>query len=88
MIAPIQIQMTSGSTINAGTVQLGDGTNPVGTLGSGSIVNNAALTLAYGANNGTLPNNISGTGSLQNSGPQPQTRGIAALTQILTSSLS
>src|SRR5205814_535818 len=59
---------SGGSTINAGTVQLGDGTNPVGTLGSGSIVNNAALTLAYSANNGTLPNDISGTGSLNVTG--------------------
>lgn len=51
-----------GTTIAAGTVQLGNGgTN--GTAGTGEIVNNGALRLSR-LGEWSLPNNISGSGSL------------------------
>ncbi|NWK56516.1 autotransporter-associated beta strand repeat-containing protein [Verrucomicrobiaceae bacterium N1E253] len=54
---------TTGSfTIDGGTLSLGDGGNS-GSLGSGSIVNNAALVINRG-NGFTLENAISGSGTL------------------------
>jgi len=52
---------TGITTINAGTLEIGDGgTN--GALGSGNIVNNSALVFNR-SDNATLENEISGTGS-------------------------
>jgi autotransporter-associated beta strand protein len=58
---------TGGTTISAGTLQLGDGT-VTGAAGSGAIVDNAALIISSGSNNQTIPNSISGTGTLTYSG--------------------
>src|SRR5207248_3891396 len=44
---------SGGTTINSGTVQLGDGTNAAGSLGSGAISNGGALVTSFGANNVT-----------------------------------
>ena len=53
------------TTINAGTLQLGNG-GTTGTLGSGDVVNNANLALNYQSHpdyNCNLPNNVSGSGT-------------------------
>jgi autotransporter-associated beta strand protein len=54
------------TTISAGKLQIGHGTSE-GSIGSGDIIDNA--TLAINKSNGfTLPNNISGTGALEQNG--------------------
>src|SRR5207244_212206 len=55
---------SGNTTISSGTLQLGNGTTATGTLGAGSVINNGALVVNYGANNGTLSNVVTGTGSL------------------------
>lgn len=52
-----------GTTINAGTIQLGDGSNASGSLGTGPVVNEGAIVLNYGAA-ATVVNNISGAGPI------------------------
>jgi autotransporter-associated beta strand protein len=59
---------SGGTTISAGTLQLGDGVNGVGSLGSGPITNNGTLAVDYGANNGALANAVSGSGGLTKNG--------------------
>jgi fibronectin-binding autotransporter adhesin len=59
---------TGGTTINGGTLQLGDGTNSTGTLGTGTITNNASLVTDYGGNNATVANVIGGVGTLTKNG--------------------
>ena len=63
---------SGGTTINAGTVDVG-GNSTSGTLGNGSITNNATLKFSRTDGNSVTPltiaNNISGTGSLINSSP-------------------
>jgi len=55
---------SGGTTIAAGTLQLGDG-GMTGTLGSGAVVNNGTLAINRIMVAGfTLPNDISGTGAL------------------------
>jgi autotransporter-associated beta strand protein len=61
-------------TLNAGTVQLGNGT-ATGRLGSGAITNNAVIITDYGTSTVTLANTISGNGSFTHQGA-----GIVALT--------
>ncbi len=58
---------SGGTTINAGTIQLGNGTNATGSV-TGAITNNGALVTNYGANSVTVANDISGTGSLTQNG--------------------
>ena len=57
---------TGATTINGGTVQVGDGTNS-GTLGGGNITNNAALVFNQPGNS-TVSGSISGTGGLTQAG--------------------
>jgi autotransporter-associated beta strand protein len=59
---------TGGTTISAGTLQLGDGVTATGSAGTGDIVDNAALIVNSGVNNRTLLTNVSGTGTLNYSG--------------------
>lgn len=59
---------TGGTTINAGTIQLGDGTNATGSLGTGTVTNNAALVANFGANAATITNDIAGSGTLTKAG--------------------
>lgn len=58
-----------GTTINAGTLQIGDGVGggTTGTLGTGNVVNNAALTFNR-SNALTVANVISGTGAVNQIG--------------------
>ena len=55
---------TGGTTINSGTVQLGDGTNPGGSFGAGTVNNNGAIVVNYGVNNGSLGSAVAGAGSV------------------------
>ena len=57
---------TGTTTISAGTLQVGSG-GTTGTLGSGAVVNNAALVVNR-SDEATLGNNISGTGSFTQAG--------------------
>jgi autotransporter-associated beta strand protein len=57
---------TGGTTINTGTVQVGNG-GSTGSLGSGDVINNAALAFNFGGS-GTIANTISGTGAVQQVG--------------------
>ncbi|WOK36286.1 autotransporter-associated beta strand repeat-containing protein [Sphingomonas sp. C3-2] len=57
---------TGGTTINAGTLQIGDG-GTTGTLGTGNIVNNASLIFNR-SNDITVTNAISGSGTLTKAG--------------------
>lgn len=57
---------SGGTTINAGILRVGDG-GSTGSLGSGAISNNAQLIL-HRSNALSLPNLISGTGSLLHQG--------------------
>ncbi len=59
---------SGGTFISSGTIQLGDGTNATGSLGSGAVMDNGSLVTAYGANNVTLSNAIGGTGTLTKTG--------------------
>jgi len=59
---------SGGSLIEAGTVQLGDGTNVASGLGSGQITNNAILLFRPGTDI-TVANVISGTGTVIQEGP-------------------
>ncbi len=60
---------TIGSTvITSGQLQLGDGTNVGGSLGSGPVAVNGTLTFNYGANAKTLSNTFTGTGTVQQAG--------------------
>ena len=58
---------SGGTTISDGTLQLGNGSTATGSI-SGAILNNAALVTNYGSNNVTVGNDISGSGSLTQSG--------------------
>ncbi|MGD0867260.1 MAG: autotransporter-associated beta strand repeat-containing protein, partial [Rhizomicrobium sp.] len=58
---------SGGTTISAGTLQLGDGTN-TGTLGTGPVTDNGALVFAEGGSV-TLTNVIGGTGTVTQNGP-------------------
>jgi fibronectin-binding autotransporter adhesin len=63
------------TTINAGTLQIGNGGSS-GTLGTGSVVNNANLT--FNRNDAvTIANTISGTGSVNYTGSGTTTIGVA-----------
>lgn len=57
---------TGGTTISAGTLQLGNG-GPTGSL-VGAIVNNATLATDFGANAVTVASEISGTGAVVQNG--------------------
>lgn len=59
---------SGGTTINAGTIQIGDGTNATGALGTGTVTNDAALVTNFGAHNATVANDIGGSGTLTQSG--------------------
>jgi autotransporter-associated beta strand protein len=72
---------SGATTINAGTIQLGDGVNATGSFGPAAVVNNAAIVTNYGANNATLANNVSGTGTLTKNGS-----GTLTVTGAITSS--
>ncbi len=65
---------SGGTTISAGTVQLGDGINGNGTLGTGAITNNGALITSYGTNNVIIANAIGGSGTLTQAGTGTVTR--------------
>lgn len=59
---------TGATTINAGTLQIGNG-GTTGTIGSGAVTNNSALVLNYGTGaTVTLPNVIDGTGTVTKQG--------------------
>ncbi|QPH53318.1 autotransporter domain-containing protein [Pontivivens ytuae] len=58
---------SGGTTINSGTLQIGNRFNTSGSLGTGEVVNNGVLKLATGRR-GTYANDISGTGTLVSSG--------------------
>ncbi|MHA3774911.1 beta strand repeat-containing protein [Verrucomicrobiota bacterium sgz303538] len=55
---------SGGTTINAGTIQLGDGVNAIGSLGTGAVTNNAALVANFGASNASITSDIAGSGTL------------------------
>ncbi len=57
---------TGGTTISAGTLQLGDGILP-GSI-TGGVINNAALVVNAGASNLTISGDISGSGSVAQNG--------------------
>ena len=57
---------TGGTTINGGTLQLGDGVSAIGSV-VGAIANNAALVVSN-ASSQTLNNNLSGSGEIIASG--------------------
>ncbi len=57
---------SGGTTITSGTLQVGNG-GTCGSLGSGPVVNHAALVINR-SDNVTLANNIQGTGSLTQAG--------------------
>ena len=57
----------SGTTINAGTIQVGNG-GTTGSIGTGPVTDNGALVLNR-ADSVTLSNAITGTGSFVKSGP-------------------
>lgn len=57
---------TNGTTISAGTLQVGSGST-TGTLGSGTVTNNATLTFNR-SNSYTVANTISGSGSVIQNG--------------------
>jgi autotransporter-associated beta strand protein len=59
---------TGPTTINMGTIQLGDGANSTASLGAGPITNNAAIVVDFGANNGTIASEIGGTGTITKNG--------------------
>jgi autotransporter-associated beta strand protein len=60
---------TGGTTIAFGSaIQLGDGTNATGSLGSGPVTNDGSLFIEFGASNGTLANAIGGGGNLVKNG--------------------
>ncbi len=56
---------TGGTTISGGVLQIGNG-GTAGTLGSGAVVDNAALL--YNQTSTTISNAISGTGTVTNTG--------------------
>ena len=58
---------TGVTTISGGVLQLGDGIAATGSVGTGPIVNNAALLLNPGAAT-TFANTVSGTGSFNKTG--------------------
>ena len=57
---------SGGTTVSAGTLQVGDGTN-IGTLGTGCVMDNACLTF-YCTDTATITNGISGSGMLSTVG--------------------
>lgn len=57
---------TAGTTITAGTVQVGNG-GSTGSLGTGAVTNNATLAFNFGSS-GAITNNISGSGTVQQIG--------------------
>lgn len=57
---------TGGTTIDAGTVQVGNGAG-TGSLGTGGVVNNATLAFGFGGV-GTIENAISGSGVVRQIG--------------------
>lgn len=59
---------SGGTTINAGVIQLGDGVTGTGSLGTSAITNKAALITNFGGVTGTIANNISGSGTLEQIG--------------------
>jgi fibronectin-binding autotransporter adhesin len=64
---------TGVTTINAGALQIGDGTiGGTGSLGTGAVVNNAVLALNRG-DDIIVSNAISGTGELRKQGPNTVT---------------
>jgi len=64
--------LTGVTTISAGTLSLGDGVATSGSLGTGRITNNSALSINR-TTAGTLSNNIAGTGGVVNLGSAPVT---------------
>ena len=63
------INYTGTTTIAAGTLQVGNGGSE-GSIGNGDILNNATLAINLGGISPfVLPNNISGTGELEQIGP-------------------
>ena len=65
LVLPVNDTYSNGTTISAGTLQLGSG-GTTGAAGTGAIVNfgTLAYTRTDTANTNTLANNISGSGSL------------------------
>lgn len=66
LIIDVTNDMSGGTLVAAGTLQIGQG-GVTGTAGSGAITNNAALVINR-ADTVSLPNAISGTGSLTQNG--------------------
>jgi autotransporter-associated beta strand protein len=66
LIIDVANDLTGGTLISAGTLQIGQG-GTTGTAGAGAITNNAALVINRGDTT-SLPNVISGTGSLTQNG--------------------
>ncbi len=62
------VSYSGGTTISAGTLQVGDGVTLAGSLGSGPIVNNAALVYNLPAMGLVNTSVISGTGTVQKLG--------------------
>jgi len=56
------------TTINSGSLQIGDGSSDVGTIGTGPITNNGALIFAHGAGPLVVTAPIAGLGAITNSG--------------------
>lgn len=67
--------IAGGISINAGTIQLGNGSANTGSFGSSNIVNNGTLITDYGTNTVSFTSAISGTGTFTQQGA-----GIVALT--------
>ena len=59
---------SGGTTVSGGTLQLGNG-GSTGNLGGGSVTNNAAIVFDRSDNGLEIANNISGSGSLTQTGP-------------------
>jgi fibronectin-binding autotransporter adhesin len=57
---------SGGTTISAGTLQLGTG-GTAGSLGTGAVINDSNLALGF-AGNATVPNAVSGNGTVQQMG--------------------
>jgi fibronectin-binding autotransporter adhesin len=59
---------TGGTTISAGTLQIGNGTTSNGSLGTGAVTDNSALVFDPFTSS-TIANLISGSGTVTQSGP-------------------
>jgi fibronectin-binding autotransporter adhesin len=58
---------TGGTVVESGILQIGDGVNEVGTIGTGPVTNHSALVFAR-AGNLSVPGAVSGAGVITNNG--------------------